>query len=56
MERLYHVVVINERTGAKAYFSTSPVTHDEGCTWLKKITSYPWRRKQLEEVQNEKLD
>lgn len=47
-ERMYHVVVINERTGGKTYMSKRPVTHAEGCAWLKKITDYAWRRKQLE--------
>ncbi len=48
--RLYHVIVVNERTGSKTYFSTSPVTHEQGCAWLAKITNYKWRRKQLEEA------
>lgn len=48
--RRYHVVVINERTGKKAYMTATPVTHREGSTILRKITDYPWRRKQLEEV------
>ena len=48
--RRYHVVVINERTGKKAYMTAIPVTHREGTTILRKITDYPWRRKQLEEV------
>lgn len=48
--RLYHVVVINEHTGVKTYFSKTPVTNSQGCAWLSKITDYTWRRKQLEEV------
>jgi hypothetical protein len=48
--RLYHVVVMNERTGVKVRLSASPVTHSEGCTWLSKVTSFAWRRKFLEEV------
>lgn len=48
--RRYHVVVINERTGKKGYMTATPVTHREGTTILRKITDYPWRRKQLEEV------
>lgn len=48
--RLYHVVVIVERTGRKEYMTATPVTHAEGCTILRKLTRYPWRREQLEEV------
>lgn len=51
MNRRYHVIVINERTGLKVRMTTTPVTHHEGCTILGKITDYKWRRKQLEEVQ-----
>lgn len=50
MERMYNVVVINEKTGIKVVMTSSPVTHKEGCTLLSKITDYKWRRKQLEEV------
>lgn len=50
MKRKYHVVVINERTGAKTYMTGTPVTQDEGCTILSKLTKYPWRREQLEET------
>lgn len=46
----YHVVVINEKTGKKVYMTSSPVPHKEGCTILTKLTKYPWRREQLEEV------
>jgi hypothetical protein len=50
MERMYNVVVINEKTGQKAVMTAYPCTHKEGCTILSKITDYPGRRKQLEEV------
>lgn len=49
-ERMYHVVVINSRTGSKVYMTATPVTHREGCAILSKLTRYPWRREQLEEV------
>jgi hypothetical protein len=48
--RKYHVVVLNNKTGNKAYMTVKPVTHKEGCTILGKLTKYPWRREQLEEV------
>ena len=48
--RMYHVIVINERTGRKVYMTATPVTHKEGCTILSKLTRYPWRREQLEEM------
>lgn len=50
MQRQYHVVVINENTGAKVYMTASPVTHSEGCAILSKLTKYEWRRNQLEEA------
>jgi hypothetical protein len=50
MERMYNVVVINEKTGQKVIMTAYPCTHEEGCTILSKLTDYPWRRKQLEEV------
>lgn len=48
--RMYHVVVINDRAGTKAYMTATPVTHQEGCTILSKIGPYKHGRKQLEEV------
>jgi hypothetical protein len=48
--RLYHVEVMNERTGLRVRLSASPVTHSEGCAWLSKVTNYSWRRKYLVEV------
>ena len=50
MQRQYHVVVINEKTGKKVYMTSSPVTHSEGCTILSKLSKYEWRRNQLEEA------
>lgn len=50
MTRMYNVVVINEKTGSKVRMNAAPVTHAQGCTFLSKITDYPWRRKQLEEI------
>lgn len=48
--RSYHVIVVNERTKAKTYATSMPVTHDEGCTMLGKIPAHKLTRKQLEEV------
>lgn len=48
--RLYHVVAVNNKTRNKVYMTSSPVTHKQGCTILSKMTKYPWRREQLEEV------
>lgn len=50
MTRLYHVVVINEKNGKKAYMSAYPMPHSEACTMLIKLTRHPWRRNQLEEA------
>lgn len=49
-ERLYHVIVVNDRTGAKVYMTERPVTHIQGCTLLSKLTKYSWRRNMLEEA------
>lgn len=48
--RLYNVVVINRKTGNKVVMTSSPVTHDEGCVILSKLTRYSWRIETLEEV------
>jgi hypothetical protein len=50
MDRLYHVVVINPRTGAKTYMTARPETHDKAVILLGRLTKYPWRLEQLEEV------
>ena len=51
-DRRYHVVVVNERTGAKHIVSRpdEPLTHAEGVTFLSKMSAYPGRRNQLQEV------
>lgn len=49
-DRRYNVVVINERTGNKVVMNPKPLTHDEACTWVKKLTRYRWRRNQVEEI------
>jgi hypothetical protein len=50
MDRLYHVVVINQRTGSKTYMTARPEPHDKAVVLLSKLTKYPWRSEQLEEV------
>lgn len=55
-ERMYHVVVFRcdprtgEQKGEQERMTATPVTHEQGCTILSKLTRYPWRREQLEEV------
>lgn len=50
MERLYHLVSINEKTGSKTYLTAYPDTHAHCVTMKGRFTAYPWRRIQLEEV------
>lgn len=50
MYRLFNVMVKNEETGKVVKMNTAPVLHSEGCTILRKLANYPWRRKYLEEV------
>jgi hypothetical protein len=50
-ERMYHVIIVVDRTGEKIRMTKTPVTHDEGCTILSKLTNHKWRRKLLEEVE-----
>jgi hypothetical protein len=50
MERRYHVITLNEKTGRKVYNTATPVTHEEGCTILRKMRPYPTTRHQLEDV------
>lgn len=50
MIRLYRIVAINERSGAKTYCTKTPVTHVEACVMLKRFSYHPARRVQLEEV------
>lgn len=48
--RLFHVIVVNDKTGRKVYMTATPVNHNEGCAILSKLTKYPWRREMLEQV------
>ena len=44
--RLYHVVAVNDKTGARIIVTrpTEPVTHKEACTIKSKLTNHPARR------------
>lgn len=46
--RLFHVVAINEHTGRKVYMTSTPCSHTEACTILRKISPYRTVRVQLE--------
>lgn len=53
-ERLFHVVRVNDRTGAKVPLTTSPEPHDRACTILSKCAKwpqYPELRTVLEEAE-----
>ena len=49
-QRLYHVVVINERTGAKTVVTAHPMPHAQANENRKRFSHHPARRIQLEEV------
>jgi hypothetical protein len=49
-QRMYHVVAINEKSGKKVVVTGYPMTHQECCILLSKLTPHPARRLQLEEV------
>jgi hypothetical protein len=44
----YHLVAINERTKRRELLTSTPCTHDEGCTMLRKFTPHRDVRIQLE--------
>lgn len=44
MNRLYRIVVINERTGRRYDSGFTPVAHDVACRLMAKMTPYSWRR------------
>ena len=49
-EKMFHVIVIVNKTGKRTQMTATPVTHKEGCTLLSKLTKYSWRTEMLEEV------
>lgn len=48
--RMYHVIVKVIKTGEVVYMTRTPVTHEQGCVLLSKLTKYPWRQEMLLEV------
>ena len=36
----FHLIIRNDRTKVDTYMTSSPVTHDEGCTLLRKTPPY----------------
>jgi len=46
---MFHVVIINERTGLEVRVSSSPLTHHEGCVFLSKLMSRPHLRNCLQD-------
>lgn len=52
--KLYHIVRVNDKTGARTTMTAFPMPHKECCTVLSKmldISRYPDLRNVLEEVQ-----
>ena len=47
LRRTYHVIVKNERTGRSTRMTLLPVTHDEGCTILRKLAPHKDTRAML---------
>jgi len=50
MNRIYHIVAINEKSGLKTYLTKYPMEHKPCCVMLQKFTQHPLVRIQLEEV------
>ena len=48
--RMYHVIVKVIKTGKVIYMTSTPVTHEQGCVLLSKLTHYPWRQEMLLEA------
>ena len=51
-EKLYHVVVINNKTGQETIMTAYPEPHKIACILLSKLTRYKWRKETLKEVNN----
>jgi hypothetical protein len=48
--RLYNIIAINDRDESfRVQMNAYPLTHDEACANLRKISKHPSRRVQLEE-------
>ena len=48
--KMYNVVVINEKTGARVKMNDKPMNHDEAIRFRDALTRYQWRLEQIEEV------
>ena len=48
--RKYNVVVVAVKTGKETIMTSSPVSHDEACVILSKLTKYPFRVNTVKEV------
>lgn len=48
--RLYNVVAINERSRRKVICTSKPLSHDEACVILGKLTRHPAARLMLEQA------
>ena len=44
----FNVVVINKTTKQKTIMNSTPLTHDEACAMLSKLTRYDWRTEKIE--------
>lgn len=56
VERLYHLVAINDRTGNKTYLTSYPMEHGAACVNKSKFTTHATRRVQLEEYVGQKIE
>lgn len=53
MNRLYHIVAINEHTGLLVLVTGYPMPHKQACTNMSKFSYHPARRIQLLEVRKD---
>lgn len=50
MNKLYYVIVINDKTKRKEYLTTIPFSHKECMTIISKLKQYPITRFTIEEA------
>lgn len=50
MERLYHLVAVNNKTDAATVLTSYPMTHAQCCTMKSKFTHHPARRIEMREA------
>ena len=46
----FNVVVTVIRTGKIVKMNTTPMNHNEACTFLSKLAKYPWRQEMLRPI------